>query len=159
MNIVLVEPQIPPNTGNVGRLCAATRVPLHLVGDLGFRLTDRHLKRAGLDYWDLLTMRRHPSLEEFLGAIPESKLYFFSKKVERPYYQASFKEGDYLIFGSEIRGLPGWLFENYPDKFWTIPMFEFRVRSLNLATSVAIILYEALRQTRFVSNPSRLGPP
>ena len=144
--VVLVEPRIPPNTGNVARLCAALKIPLHLVGPLGFQITDRHLKRAGLDYWDLVEVHRHPCLEDFLSGIPPEPLHFFSKKAQRSYVEANFGFADYLIFGSETRGLPEWLFESYPDRFWRIPIFEEGVRSLNLASAVAIVTYEVLRQ-------------
>jgi len=144
--VVLVEPRIPPNTGNVARLCAAVKIPLHLVGPLGFELTDRHLKRAGLDYWDLVDIHRHPCLEDFLSGTPASTLHFFSKKAGPSYVEAQFGLEDCLIFGSETEGLPEWLFESYRDRFWRIPIFEQGVRSLNLASAVAIVTYEVLRQ-------------
>ena len=147
MQVVLVEPQIPPNTGNIARLCAATRTPLHLVGSLGFRLTDRHLRRAGLDYWVHVDLHRHVSLQDFLKDLPACRLCFFSKKAKRGYLEAAFREDAYLIFGSETHGLPAWLFQQYPQRFFRIPIFHPGVRSLNLATSVAVALYEALRQT------------
>lgn len=146
LKVVLVEPRIPPNTGNVARLCAAVKIQLHLVGPLGFRITDRHLKRAGLDYWDLVEVYRHPGLEQFLLDLPAATLHFFSKKARPPYVEAVFGQEDYLIFGSETQGLPDWLFEAYRDRFWRIPIFEGGVRSLNLASAVAIVTYEALRQ-------------
>ncbi|MFQ5739583.1 MAG: tRNA (cytidine(34)-2'-O)-methyltransferase [Acidobacteriota bacterium] len=147
MQVVLVEPQIPPNTGSVARLCAATEIPLHLVGRLGFHITDRHLKRAGLDYWEFVEVHRHDSLEGFLARVPASRLRFFSKKAPTSYLSASFHARDRLIFGSETTGLPDWLFGKYPDRFYSIPIFHPSVRSLNLAASVAIVVYEALRQT------------
>jgi tRNA (cytidine/uridine-2'-O-)-methyltransferase len=146
LKVVLVEPRIPPNTGNVARLCAAVKLQLHLVGPLGFRLTDRHLKRAGLDYWDLVEIRRHVCLEDFLSDTPSATLHFFSKKACRSYVEATFGQDDYLVFGSETEGLPEWLSESYPSQFWRIPIFEEGVRSLNLASAVAIVTYEALRQ-------------
>jgi tRNA (cytidine/uridine-2'-O-)-methyltransferase len=146
MQIVLVHPQIPPNTGNVGRLCAAVRLPLHLVEPLGFDISDRHLKRAGLDYWEYVQLYRHSSLRHFLEGIPASSLHFFSKKAQVLYTEITYKDGDYLVFGSETKGLPGWLFDTYPGRFRRIPIFEKKVRSLNLSNSVAIITYEALRQ-------------
>ncbi|MDA2926521.1 tRNA (cytidine(34)-2'-O)-methyltransferase [Acidobacteria bacterium AH-259-G07] len=146
MHVVLVEPQIPPNTGNVARLCAATQIPLHLVGRLGFRITDRHLKRAGLDYWDCVQIHRHKSIRQFLGGIPPSCLFFFSKKGQESYVNAAFQENDFLVFGSETKGLPAWIFERYPQRIWRIPIFHPEVRSLNLASAVSIVVYEALRQ-------------
>ncbi len=160
MNVVLIEPQIPPNTGNVARLCAATRIPLHLVGKLGFRITNRQLQRAGLDYWDYVQLRRHAYLDDFLSKVPESRLFFFSKAARQSYVQASFQDGDFLIFGSETQGLPPWLFDKYPHQFWAIPMFHPRVRSLNLASAVAIVLYEALRQNKkLISHPPNIRSP
>jgi tRNA (cytidine/uridine-2'-O-)-methyltransferase len=144
--VVLVEPEIPPNTGNVARLCAAVRIPLHLVEPLGFKMTDRHLKRAGLDYWDFVEVHRHSSLEDLISTIPSRNLCFFSKKARRPYVEAEFSRNDFLVFGSETRGLPDWLFSLYPDHFWRIPILQDRVRSLNLSSAVAIVTYEALRQ-------------
>ncbi len=148
LKVVLVEPRIPPNTGNIARLCAAVKIALHLVGPLGFQLTDRQLKRAGLDYWKLVEVHRHSCLEEFLSKAAPSRLHFFSKKARRPYVTAAFGTEDYLIFGSETEGLPEWLFESYQDRFWRIPIFEEGVRSLNLASAVAIVTYEALRQNQ-----------
>lgn len=146
MNVVLVEPEIPPNTGNVARLCAATETVLHLVGTLGFRLTDTRLKRAGLDYWEHVDVRRHESLETFLTGLPEDQLFFFSKKARSSYTEASYTEGAFLVFGSETRGLPSWAIEQYQHRLWTIPMFNSSVRSLNLSSAVAIVCYEAFRQ-------------
>src|SRR4030042_1588923 len=100
MNVVLVQPEIPPNTGNIARLCAATGIPLHLVGPLGFRLTDSRVRRAGVDYWDSVDIRRHPSLEEFLQAIQDSRLFFFSKTATTSYTNARYRDGDFLVFGS-----------------------------------------------------------
>lgn len=150
--VVLVEPQIPPNTGNIARLCAAVKFPLHLVDPLGFDITDRQLKRAGLDYWDLVEIHRHSSLAEFLSTVAPVGLHFFSKKAGRSYVKASFSPGDYLVFGSETQGLPEWLAESYPDQFWRIPIFEKGVRSLNLASAAAIVAYEALRQNGRLSD-------
>lgn len=151
MNIVLIEPQIPPNTGNIARLCAAVEATLHLVGPLGFRLSDRYLRRAGLDYWEYLRLKRHSSLDEFLEDIPRDQLHFFSKRAHNNYLEASFAADDYLVFGSETAGLPGRLFEEYPERFLRIPVFHPRVRSLNLSSSVAIATYEALRQAGSLS--------
>jgi len=146
MQVVLVEPEIPPNTGNVARLCAATQLPLHLVGKLGFEITDRHLKRAGLDYWEWVQIHRHESAKEFFEGIPSDRLFFFSKRAEKTYVNAAFQENDFLVFGSETKGLPQWVFDRYSDQIWRIPIFHPQVRSLNLAGAVSIVVYEALRQ-------------
>ncbi len=146
MHVVLVEPEIPPNTGNIARLCAATNTPLHLVEPLGFRLTDSRLRRAGLDYWHAVTVVRHPSLRTFLEGKTRETLFFLSKHGAEPYWNAPFGTESHLVFGSETRGLPDWVFEEYPDRIWTIPMENSAVRSLNLSNAVAVVLYEALRQ-------------
>ncbi len=146
MNIVLVEPEIPPNTGNIARLCAATRTTLHLVGPLGFRLTDSRVRRAGLDYWDHVDIRRHPSISGFLESVPETSLFLFSRHATVSYTQARYQESSFLVFGSETRGLPKEMTEKYPGRIWTIPLFDPAVRSLNLSNAVAIVCYEALRQ-------------
>lgn len=152
MNIVLVEPQIPPNTGNIARLCAATGIRLHLVGPLGFELSDRYLKRAGLDYWEYVSVVSHPSVEAFFSELPAQAVpYFFSKRANRLYTDVTYTPDDYLVFGSETEGLPSWLFERYPLQFLKIPMFCHGVRSLNLSSAAAIVAYEALRQLDFIS--------
>jgi tRNA (cytidine/uridine-2'-O-)-methyltransferase len=145
-HVALWEPEIPPNTGNVARLCAATGAVLHLVGRLGFRLDDRHLLRAGLDYWSHADVRRHNSLEEMTATLPESRIIPVSSKVSRPYTQERFQNGDCLLFGSESKGLPPSVLARYAENAVTIPMPAGHVRSLNLATAVSIVLYEALRQ-------------
>lgn len=150
MNIVLIEPQIPQNTGNIARLCAATGSPLHLVGKLGFRTDDRSLKRAGLDYWKLLDIYYYENLEEFEKKTVEGSYYFLSTKGKKIYSQISFMKGDYLIFGSETRGLPADILNRFKDSTIRIPMIS-EARSLNLSSSVSIVLYEALRQQSFVS--------
>lgn len=147
MHVVLVEPQIPPNTGNVARLCAATKITLHLVGELGFEITDRRVKRAGLDYWKHVQIEHHSSLKQFLGGIQATRLFFFSTKGKRSYVQAHFQEEDFLIFGSETSGLPEWILEQYSGGVFRIPILCPGVRSLNLSNAVSIIAYEALRQT------------
>jgi len=147
IEIVLVEPQIPPNTGNIARLCAALKIPLHLVGNLGFQMTDRYLKRAGLDYWDYVEVVHHPDIGEFFAQIPVERLHFFSKKPTTCYLDVSYSEGDFLVFGSETKGLPNSIWASFPDQFVSIPMFEKKVRSLNLSSAVAVAAYEALRQT------------
>ena len=146
--MVLVEPEIPPNTGNVGRLCLATGAVLHLIEPLGFSLDDRLLKRAGLDYWHLVDVRRWPNWQAFCDAAPaDARLFFLTTKTERPYWDAAFKDGDYLVFGRETKGLPEELLAKNAQTCLTIPM-QPQTRSLNLATSVGIVLYEAVRQLR-----------
>lgn len=144
-NVVLVEPEIPPNTGNIGRLCLATRSTLHLVRPLGFSTDDRTLKRAGLDYWAEVELRYWDSLGE-LQAAQDSVLRFFylTTKTSRPYHAVRFQPGDFLVFGRETKGLPEPLLEANADRLLTIPMHG--TRSLNLATAVAIVLFEAVRQ-------------
>jgi tRNA (cytidine/uridine-2'-O-)-methyltransferase len=187
MNVVLVEPEIPPNTGNVARLCAATQTTLHLVGPLGFRLDDKTLKRAGMDYWEHVTWKYWDSLEALqmaarnphpdplpqtttasrgLGSPLEGRgevssprvrgedqgegpcFYYVTTKSKRPYTQPRYRWGDYLVFGRETAGLPKALLDANPETTITIPMFNPEARSLNLATAVAIVLYEAVRQVK-----------
>jgi len=144
--IVLVEPRIPPNTGNIARMAAALGVPLHLVGKLGFSLCDKDVKRAGLDYWQFADVRLHPDIQDFFNGIPEERLHFFSKFASQCYTDACYRRGDYLVFGSEITGLPRWLFERYPGRFVSLPIYRKEVRSLNLSSAAAAGAYEALRQ-------------
>jgi tRNA (cytidine/uridine-2'-O-)-methyltransferase len=146
MDIVLYEPQIPPNTGNIARLCAATGIRLHLIGRLGFKITDRHLKRAGLDYWEHVEVSVHGCLKAFLAGIDRNRVCFFSKKAEKSYVRESFSDESVLVFGSETIGLPEWVFADYADRFFRIPIFNRAVRSLNLSSAVAVVTYEALRQ-------------
>ncbi len=144
-NVVLIEPEIPPNTGNVGRLCLATRSTLHLVKPLGFSLDDRQLKRAGLDYWSDVDLRTWDSFAELQRAQPEGARYFFlTTKTECAYYEVKFEAADFLVFGRETKGLPESLLADNVDSCFTIPMHG--ARSLNLATAVAIVLFEAVRQ-------------
>mgnify|MGYP000945618463 FL=1 len=146
-NIVLIEPEIPPNTGNVARLCAATGACLHLVGKLGFSIDDRYLRRAGLDYWDKVNVRQWVSLEQLQQQYPEGRFWYLSTKVARNCYESGlYQPGDFLVFGKETAGLPSELLSANPDRCLTIPM-PGRVRSLNLSNAVAVVLYEALRQT------------
>jgi len=145
-NIVLVEPEIPPNTGTIARLCGATDTVLHLVEPLGFSTDDRHLKRAGLDYWKYVKITYWKNFDVFLTAQNEKKLYFFTKKTGSPYTSAEFKAGDFLIFGKETKGLPEEVIRLYKDRCYTIPMSNRNIRSLNLANAAGIVLYEALRQ-------------
>ncbi len=146
-HIVLVEPEIPPNTGNIARLCGATGTVLHLVGKLGFSLDDRYLKRAGLDYWPAIDLRRWERLDALHQAFPDGRFWYTSKKAATSYHQAHFQPGDFLVFGKETQGLPDELLEAHPEKSLLIPIFSPIVRSLNLSTATGIILYEALRQT------------
>jgi tRNA (cytidine/uridine-2'-O-)-methyltransferase len=149
INVALFEPEIPPNTGNIARLCAATRVPLHIVGVTGFRLDDRAVKRAGLDYWPEVILHRHPDLASLYSHLPEVRFVYLTKKADRPYTGWNFTSDDCLVFGSETKGLPNELLEaNWPNCL-KIPLLNPNVRSLNLATSVAMVLGEALRQTGF----------
>ena len=144
-NIVLVEPEIPPNTGNVGRLCLATRSTLHLVKPLGYSLDDRQLRRAGLDYWNEVNLELWDSFDALQQAQSASARYFFlTTKTQRPYYGVKFQKNDFLVFGRETKGLSHKLLAANPGDCITIPMHG--TRSLNLATAVAIVLFEAVRQ-------------
>lgn len=145
LHIVLFEPDIPQNTGTIARLCVATGSVLHLVGPLGFHLSDRKLRRAGLDYWQHAQVHRHADWEECLQALDGCAIHCFSAHATRRYTDASFTSQCALVFGSETRGLPSWLLQS-PQPCWQIPIFDQRVRSLNLATAVGIVLYEAIRQ-------------
>jgi tRNA (cytidine/uridine-2'-O-)-methyltransferase len=145
-NIVLVEPEIPPNTGSIARLCGATRSALHLIHPLGFSTDDKHLKRAGLDYWQHVDIRHWQNLDAFLQVQDERELFFFTTKVSRVYSDAQFNPGCFLIFGKETKGLPEEILRLYHDRCYTLPMANPNIRSLNLAMTAGIVLYEALRQ-------------
>jgi tRNA (cytidine/uridine-2'-O-)-methyltransferase len=147
LHVALFEPEIPPNTGNIARLCAATLTALHIVGVTGFRMDDRTLKRAGLDYWNEVDLHRHLDMDELYVSLPSSRFIYLTTKSMNPYTSFTFQDGDCLVFGPETRGLPKRLLDENPDTSLTIPMPNQNVRSLNLATSVGIVLYEALRQT------------
>ena len=150
LHIVLVEPEIPQNTGSIGRLCLATGTTLHLVEPLGFEITHAKLKRAGLDYWEHLTVVLHPSLEDFLKNLPsDTPKVFFSKKAGNTVFEHEFAPGTYLIFGKETAGLPDWVINAFPTQTTRIPMYDARVRSLNLANAASIAVYEAIRQLGF----------
>ncbi len=150
LNIVLVEPEIPQNTGNIARTCAATGSSLHLVKPLGFSLDDKYVKRAGLDYWSLLDLHVYENLDEFFQKNDTSKFYFATTKGHKSYTDFNFEEGAYLLFGKETAGLPKDILARYPERTMRVPMVEDeRARSLNLSNSVAIIVYEALRQLKF----------
>ncbi len=146
LNVVLVEPQIPPNTGNIARLCAASRCHLILLGKLGFRFSDSHLKRAGLDYWEYVSWEHQPDVDAFLAAQPGRALHLLTRHADRPYTAIPARRGDYLVFGKETVGLGQALLDRYPGQCYTIPMAEPRVRSLNLSSAVAIVLYDALQR-------------
>jgi len=148
-HIVLVEPEIPPNTGNIARLCAATGCALHLVEPLGFRIDDRELKRAGLDYWHLLNVIMHPSLDAFLKATAHIPKWFLSKYATKPYTEATFTSGDMLVFGKETKGLPKELLARHLDRTLRIPMRQESVRSINLSTAAGIVTYAALAAIGF----------
>jgi tRNA (cytidine/uridine-2'-O-)-methyltransferase len=150
MNVVLVEPEIPPNTGNVARLCAATRSRLHLVEPFGFKLDDAALKRAGMDYWQQVEWKRWPNWRTFAAQLPASaRLWFIESGGGTLYAQAAFQPDDYFVFGRETAGLPKQLLEGNSDRWLRIPMFNPEARSLNLSNCVALVLYEALRQQGF----------
>ncbi|MGK5089226.1 tRNA (cytidine(34)-2'-O)-methyltransferase [Bdellovibrionota bacterium FG-2] len=146
-HVVLVEPEIPQNTGSIGRLCLATGCTLHLIEPLGFEITHARLRRAGLDYWEHLKVQRHPGLKEFLESIsPNAPKVFLSKKSGKTLYEHKFEPGTYFFFGKETMGLPEWVIGQYPLDTFRIPMFDARVRSLNLSNTVSIAVYEAIRQ-------------
>ena len=146
LHVVLIEPEIPPNTGNIGRLCLATGAVLHLVGPLGFSIDDRTLKRAGLDYWKDVECRRWPDFATLQASAGAARFFYLTTKTRQAYWDQAFQDGDYLVFGRESKGLPETLLNAHPEQCLTIP--QQGVRSLNLATAVGIVLYEATRQTR-----------
>ena len=150
MNIVLVEPEIPPNTGNVARLCAATKSALHLIEPFGFRLDDKQLKRAGMDYWQHVEWRRWPNWKQFSDQLPPSaRVWFVESRGPRHYAEVRYQLDDYLVFGRETAGLPKRLLEANHKSWIRIPMFNPESRSLNLSNCVALVLFEALRQQGF----------
>lgn len=148
MNIVLVEPEIPANTGNIARTCAVTGTSLHLIKPLGFSTEDKYLKRAGLDYWHLVEVIYHESFEEFAARYKEGRFYFATTKASRFHTDISYETGGFLIFGRETKGLPPEILDGYQGERIRVPMIS-AARSLNLANSVAVVLYEALRQQGF----------
>ena len=147
ITVALIEPEIPQNTGNIARLCAATNTPLHIVGMPGFRLDDRAVRRAGLDYWPEVNLLRHRDLDELQNSGESARLVFFTTKANLPYFDWRFQPQDCLVFGSESKGLSEQILRANWDQCVTIPMLNPKVRSLNLANAVAIVLYEALKQT------------
>ncbi|HEY5038126.1 MAG TPA: tRNA (cytidine(34)-2'-O)-methyltransferase [bacterium] len=147
-HVVLLEPEIPWNTGNIGRTSLGAGAELHLVGRLGFSLDDKEVERAGLDYWEKVKLHRHETWDQFLKSLPaDSALFFFSTKGSKTLWEASFPEDAYLIFGKETAGFPKNFYEIYKEKLYRIPQKEEAIRSLNLSTAVGIVLFEALRQT------------
>lgn len=148
-NIVLVEPEIPPNTGSIARLCGATDCILHLVHPLGFSTDDKHLKRAGLDYWEHVSIHHWDSFNALLKTIPETKMHLFSTKCHKNFTEVHFIPGDFLIFGKETKGIDAEILHLYNDRCLTLPMKNPNIRSLNLAMTVGIVVYEALRQQGF----------
>ena len=154
LQVVLYQPEIPQNTGNIARTCAATHTPLHLVEPLGFRITDRYLKRAGLDYWPHVSLKLHPDLESLQRELSRCRWVYFSAHSQHVYYDFRFLPGDCLVFGSESGGLPPWLLESQPEKVLKVPIDRSRVRSLNLSTTVGVALFEAIRQLQLFGEPS-----
>jgi len=151
VHVVLVAPEIPQNTGSIGRLCVATSSPLHLIDPLGFVVDDAHVRRAGLDYWEHVVLARHASWEAFMAARPAGRLLLFAARPPGPSYTTiRFRADDVLVFGCESRGLPESIRMAHPDALHTIPIQSPHVRSLNLANAVAIVLYEGLRQQGIV---------
>ena len=155
LRVVLMQPQIPPNTGNVARLCAATGALLHLVEPMGFRINDAKLKRAGLDYWDSVVMSVHPSFDDFIRSAAPPRFFLFTTKTSRSHLSVKYQPGDTLVFGSETHGLADSLLEHHPDKLVGIPIRTDHVRSLNLSSAVAIAVYEALRQISEAEMPRK----
>lgn len=147
-NVVLIEPEIPQNTGNIARLCACTGASLFLVGKLGFSLSSKYTKRAGLDYWESVDVQKVDSIEQLQSEHKDAKFYYLTTKSEKSFFDAEFKEGDFLVFGPETRGIPEELLTQNKETSVTIPMKEGQ-RSLNLSNSVSIVLYEAIRQNGF----------
>lgn len=148
INIALIEPEIPQNTGNIARTCAATGAKLHLVKPMGFEIDDRKLKRAGLDYWHLLDITYYDSLDDFLEKNKGSEMFFFTTKAPRSYTEVKYPDNSFVVFGKESAGLPEWLLEKNKESCVRIPMRE-NLRSLNLSNAVAVAVYEVLRQSDF----------
>ncbi len=147
LNVVLVHPEIPPNTGNVGRLCCAVGARLHLIKPLGFRIDDRSLKRAGLDYWKKVDLVVWDDLEQYISSVPAEMIVLTSSKRGELYHRVEYSLGDHILFGPETSGLPLELFQRFPSRVAKIPIQLDKVRSLNLATAAGIMVYEALKQT------------
>ena len=154
LNIVLHEPEIPENTGNIGRTCTACGASLHLIDPLGFRLNEKSIKRSGMDYWEKLDWHRYTDYEEFLELHPGARIWMATTKAEKCYTEADFRDGDYIMFGAESKGIPEEILVENREHCIRIPMAP-EIRSLNLANSAAIVLYEALRQTGFAELEKR----
>lgn len=152
ITITLITPQIPQNTGNIARLCVGANFRLHLVGDLGFKLSNRYLKRAGLDYWHLVNYQHYVDTTEYLTYLKEKNSYFFTTKTTKSYTKINFKKNDFIIFGSEIKGINNQILLDNKNNCYTIPMVEKTIRSYNLSSSVAIVAFEALRQINLAGN-------
>ncbi len=148
LNIVLYQPEIPANTGNIGRTCVATNTRLHLIEPLGFRLSEKEIRRAGMDYWDHLDLHRYINFEEFQQKNPEAKIWMATTKAKSVYSEVQYGPNDYIMFGKESAGIPEEILIDYPKTCIRIPMMD-TIRSLNLSNSVSIVLYEALRQQNF----------
>ncbi len=148
MNIILHQPEIPANTGNIGRTCVATGTVLHLIEPLGFRLNEKEIKRAGMDYWEHLKVHRYMNFQEFLEKNPNAKIWMATTKAKHSYTDVTFGENDFIMFGKESAGIPEEILVDYEDTCIRIPMLD-KIRSLNLSNSVSIVLYEALRQNNF----------
>lgn len=150
MNIVLFQPEIPPNTGNVARQCSVSGARLHLIKPLGFSIDDKACKRAGLDYWKMLDIREYDSIEDLWQAYPDAKFHYITKKAAKLYTQINYGADDFIVFGRETSGLPDWILKEKQEDCLRIPMVDDpAARSLNLSNSVAVVLYEALRQNGF----------
>lgn len=150
LNIVLFEPEIPQNTGNIARTCVLTDCTLHLIKPLGFKLEDKYLKRAGLDYWPFLKLKLYESYEELREEYKESTFYFSTTHGSNYYHEVKYKEGDFIVFGRESSGLPDYIKESDPERCIRVPMINTTTRSLNLSNTVAVVTYEALRQFDFI---------
>jgi tRNA (cytidine/uridine-2'-O-)-methyltransferase len=148
-HVALYEPEIPPNTGNIARLCAATFTPLHIIGVTGFRMDDRTLRRAGLDYWEHVELQRHVDLDELRTSLPDSRVLYFTTKTTRSFADFEYRQNDCLLFGPETRGLPEDILNTNEEHCLTIPMPNRNIRSLNLSNSVAIVLYHALSHLKY----------
>jgi tRNA (cytidine/uridine-2'-O-)-methyltransferase len=154
LHVALIEPKIPPNTGNIARLCAATQTALHLIEPLGFSLEDYDLRRAGLDYWSAVEVWVHPDWHAFRDAVAPERCLYFSARGRRPFWEAPYRAASVLVFGNETDGMPQRILDQHADRVFQIPMTD-AVRSLNLATAVGIVLYQAIREVfpHFPSNP------
>jgi tRNA (cytidine/uridine-2'-O-)-methyltransferase len=157
-NVVLIEPEIPNNTGNIGRTCVGANCSLHLVGRLGFEINDTQLKRAGLDYWQHLDWQRHLTWDDWWKNVTDpSRVFFFTKKTRKTYFETSFKNGDWFVFGKETKGLDEQVLEQFNAQTLTIPQYG-PIRSLNLSNAVACVVYEAIRQVEFPNGHSAVNP-